>query len=173
MKRLIAAALALLLTTPAAADALPPGKAAFFGIRFIDTSTEGEINGPRADETARVEMLDAYIADGLTAGGLTLVDLTPAEAALAQVKNPEHCNGCDAKIATELGADYSIVAEVQKVSNLILAINIYVRDAATGAQLRGQAVDIRGNTDASWQRGARYLLRNNIFRENPPPIPAP
>ncbi|TPE52136.1 DUF3280 domain-containing protein [Amaricoccus solimangrovi] len=159
-------ALTFALVQPAAAEELWQGRsAAFFGAHWIDTSTEGAINGPRADETARVRMLDDYIAEGLRAGGLTLVDLGPAEAKLAAVRNPEHCNGCDVRIARELGADYSVVAEVQKVSNLILAINIYVRDAATGAQLRGQAVDIRGNTDESWRRGARYILRNNIFAQ--------
>jgi hypothetical protein len=170
MKQVI---LALLLSAaPAFADTPWQGRsAAFFGIHFIDTSTEGEVNGPRADEAARVEMLDQYIADGLTAGGLTLVDMAPAAEQLKAVKNPEHCNGCDTEIAKSLGADYSVVAEVQKVSNLILAVNIYVRDAETGAQLRGQAVDIRGNTDDSWQRGARYILKNNIFKDPPPPAP--
>ena len=164
MKHLILAF--LLLASPARAEDLWQGRtAAFFGVHFIDTSTEGAINGPRADETARVAMLDDYIAAGLAEGGLTLVDLAPAEQDLAAVKDPEHCNGCDTRIAQKLGADYSVVAEVQKVSNLILAINIYVRDAATGAQIRGQAVDIRGNTDDSWRRGARYILRYNIFRE--------
>lgn len=157
--------LPLLLASPALAEPLPRGPAAFFGIHFIDTSSEGEINGPRADETARVEMLERYVAAGLAEGGLTPVDLGPAEAELATVRNPEHCNGCDTAIARRLGAKYSVVAEIQKTSNLILAINIYVRDAETGAQLRGQAVDIRGNTDDSWRRGARYILRNNIFRE--------
>lgn len=158
---------ALLAATPLAAQQpLWQGqKAAFFGVTFLDTSAEGEINGTRADETARVAMLEEYIAAGFTAQGLELVDLAPASARLAATRNPEHCNGCDTAIARELGARYSIVSEVQKVSNLILAINIYIRDAQTGAQLRGQAVDIRGNTDESWQRGARYILTNNIFAE--------
>merc|ERR1711964_314903 len=33
----------------AAAQDLTPGPAAWFGIHFIDTSTEGDINGPRQD----------------------------------------------------------------------------------------------------------------------------
>jgi hypothetical protein len=58
-----------------------------------------------------------------------------------------------------------VVSEVQKVSNLILAINLYVFDAATGEQLRGQAVDVRGNTDDSWLRGMRSILTRNVFPE--------
>jgi hypothetical protein len=67
-------------------------------------------------------------------------------------------------MAQRLGADYAVVSEVQKVSNLILTMNVVVRDAETGAQVRARAVDIRGNTDDTWQRGMRYLLRNGIFR---------
>jgi hypothetical protein len=68
-------------------------------------------------------------------------------------------------MARRLGARYSVVAEVQKVSNLILSMNLYIRDAETGARLRGLAVEIRGNTDESWMRGIRYILRNAVFRE--------
>jgi hypothetical protein len=51
------------------------------------------------------------------------------------------------------------------VSNLIIAMNLYVRDAETGAQLRGQAVDVRGNTDDTWLRGMRYILTRNVFAD--------
>ncbi len=170
MKRLLPALALLLLSCSAqAGESMFQGrKAAWFGVHFIDTSTEGEVNGPRADETARLAMIADYIAEGLKAGGFTLVDLAPAQAELDRTVNPEHCNGCDTAIARDLGADYSIVSEVQKVSNLILAINIYVRDARTGAQVAGQAVDIRGNTDDTWQRGVRYILKNNIFKPEQP-----
>ena len=42
----------------------------------------------------------------------------------------------------EMGARYAISGEVQKVSNLILSVNLHVRDAATGATVRAGAVDI-------------------------------
>ena len=67
--------------------------------------------------------------------------------------------------AAEMGARYAISGEVQKVSNLILSVNLHVRDAETGATVRAGAVDIRGNTDDSFRRGYSYLLRNLIFRE--------
>jgi hypothetical protein len=156
----------LALAPSAWADSRWAGEtAAFFGVTFIDTSTEGEINGVREDETARVALLEDYIAQALEAEGLTLVDLAPVREELERTLNPSKCNGCDIRMARALGARYSIVSEVQKVSNLILAINIYVRDADDGGQVAGQAVDIRGNTDDSWQRGARYVLTRNIFAD--------
>ena len=159
------ASLLALLASPAIADALWQGRsAAFFGVTLIDTSAEGEMNGPRLDETARIEMVEAQAARALRAHGLRLVDLAPVTGELARTRNPAACNGCELRMARRLGADYAVVAEVQKVSNLILSMNLYVRDATTGAQLRGLAVDIRGNTDESWQRGMRYILERNLFR---------
>jgi hypothetical protein len=48
---------------------------------------------------------------------------------------------------------------VQKVSNLILNINVYMEDVQTGS------VDIRGNTDESWRHGLDYMLRHYLFGE--------
>ena len=173
MKPILRMIAALVLTAlPAGAESFQtpvrgappaPGKAVWFGIHFIDTSTEGAINGIRADETARIEMAEDYIAADLTERGFELSE--PAPDAVAAIRNPVHSNGRDTKIAHEMGADYAISAEVQKVSNLILAMNLYIRDAETGQTLRAGAVDIRGNNDESWQRGYRYLLQNIIFRE--------
>jgi hypothetical protein len=158
--------LAAALAGPAAAQTDFAGQtAAFFGVTFLDTSTEGDINGVRPDETARIEKLEAYIAATLQENGLELVDLAPVREELERTTNPSKCNGCDVRMARELGARYSVVSEVQKVSNLIIAINLYVRDAETGAQVAGQAVDVRGNTDDTWLRGARYILLRNVFAE--------
>jgi hypothetical protein len=52
---------------------------------------------------------------------------------------------------------------VQKVSNLILNINLEVRDVADGHVLRAGSVDIRGNTDETWARGLAWLLRHRIL----------
>ncbi|MGL4310701.1 MAG: DUF3280 domain-containing protein [Paracoccaceae bacterium] len=150
---------------PAHAEVPAAGDTAFFGLHFIDLSTEGAMNGIRADETARVEMTEGVIADDLTARGFTLLPLDPVAAELAKVANPAACNGCDVKLAHELGADYALTGEVRKISNLILSFSLHLRDAKTGAVLRTGAVDIRGNTDESWQRGMRYLLKNIIFRD--------
>ena len=52
---------------------------------------------------------------------------------------------------------------VQKISNLILNINVTIRDLHDGRALRAGSVDIRGNTDESWSRGMSYLVRNRLF----------
>lgn len=141
----------------------PPGTAVYYGLHFVDTSTEGAINGVRADETKRVQMTSDLIAEDLKARGFTL--MTPPPEKIAGIANPVESNRRDTKIAAEMGADYAIVGQVQKTSNLILAINLYIRDAKTGKNLRAGTVDMRGNNDESFRRAARYLLKNIIFRK--------
>ncbi len=148
---------------PAHGSVPPPGSAAWFGLHFIDTSTEGTINGVRNDETRRIEMAADVIAEDLRSRGFTLLE-PPAEQ-MAKIKNPTKSNGQDIRIAREMGAHYAVSGEVQKVSNLILALNLYIRDAASGETVRAGVVDIRGNTDESFRRGYLYLLKNIIFRE--------
>lgn len=157
----------LLLALPAQAAGVPPGTALFFGIHWMDTSTEGAINGVRADEAARLEMIEAQVAADLTQRGFTLTAPAPGE--VARISNPARCNGCDTKLAAAKGLDYAITGEIQKVSNLILSLNLHIREAGSGRTLAAGSVDIRGNNDESWQRGFRYLLKNVIFRQERKP----
>jgi hypothetical protein len=163
MKALVS--ILMLAALPAVAEVPAPGRVAYFGLHFIDTSTEGAINGVRADETLRTGMASALVAAEVEARGFTMVPMDPVAAQMAKVTNLARCNGCDVAMAQDLGADYALAGEVQKVSNLILNINLVLRDVETGQNLRAGSVDIRGNTDESWQRGVRYLLKNIIFRD--------
>jgi hypothetical protein len=160
---------AVLLALPSAAPALealrPGASVAFFGMHFIDTSTEGAINGVREDETARLALLEDSVRERMGAEGFDLLDLAPVSEELDRTLNPANCNGCELRMAERLGADYALVGEVQKVSNLILAMNLALRDVETGDLVRMLAVDIRGNTDDAWLRGGRYILDNHFFAE--------
>lgn len=160
-------ALALaLFAAPAWADqAVPRGTVAFLGLYLMNN--EGDADD--SDERARVAMAQDQIARDLAARGFTLVDTAPVAEKLAQIKNIASCNGCDMALARDLGADYSVTGEIQKTSELILALNLFLRDVDAKANLRHGAVDIRGNTDESWSRGYRYLLNNIIFRGEPKP----
>jgi hypothetical protein len=90
-----------------------------------------------------------------------VVDNAKAEALIAGIKAtyPMHdCKGCEREIGKALGADRVLFGWVQKVSNLILNLNIEVKGAATGEMLYNKSVDLRGNTDLSWQRGVHYMV---------------
>ncbi len=151
--------LALLMATGAEAQS----KVAFFGLTMLDTSLQTMRLGEDPQEAARLEVLEGMIADRFATEGYTLVDIEPARAKIDRVANIAKCYGCDTRIAQDLGADFALVGEVQKVSNLILTMNLQLRAVPTGDLVKGGVVDIRGNTDESWQRGMRYILKNRIF----------
>ncbi|MDT8858108.1 DUF3280 domain-containing protein [Paracoccaceae bacterium Fryx2] len=168
MRRAVILLLMALLPLPglAATDGplLPGASVAFLGITFIDTSTEGAYNGVRADETARIPLLEDAVRSRFAEEGLVLLPNDPIAAELANTVNPADCYGCEVRMAAKLGADYVLVGEVQKVSNLILSMNLVMRDVKTSEMVRGMSVDIRSNTDETWLRGIRYILKNHFFK---------
>ncbi|WP_108260990.1 DUF3280 domain-containing protein [Mangrovicoccus ximenensis] len=158
---------ALLISLAAAGAALAgpaPEKGAtvaFLGIHLINTSPLPL----RPEETARKAMLEEQVRARFAEEGLELVDLAPVAEELDRVANPANCYGCDVRMARKLGADYVAVGEVQKVSELILSMNLVLRETGEGRMVRGRSVDIRSNTDNSWSRGIRYILNTEIFKE--------
>jgi hypothetical protein len=153
-----------LLAMPAFAD---PPKAAVFDFEFVDTSLQGDMNGSQADEQARLKSIGDQLRKGLAdSGKFQLVDIAPVSAA-AHNSNLQSCGGCDVQLAQKVGADLSVTGVVQKVSNLILNMNVYIRDAHSGKLVAAASVDLRGNTDESWSRGMSYLLRNRLLAPKP------
>ena len=137
-------------------------KVGFFGFELINTSAE-----PTSEaERQRVERLGEVLTQMLTESGrYEVVPLSPQlQARIAANANITGCNGCEVDYAREAGAEVAAFGTVQKVSNLILNENLYMR-RADGQMYFSRSVDIRGNTDESWERGMRYLLRNYFFKE--------
>ncbi len=84
----------------------------------------------------------------------------------SRVRYLHDCNDCELPIAKSLQAEQLMVMWVQKVSNLILNFNIVIKDVESGKVVNSSFVDIRSNTDKSWQKGVDYMLRNRILDES-------
>jgi hypothetical protein len=155
-----------LLTGSAPAHAADPPRLAVFDFEMIDSSLEGEMRGKRKDEQARLMGVGDQLRKELGGSGkFQIVDIAPVNAAAHQ-SNLQACGGCDAKLARELGAELYITGVVQKVSNLILNITVYLHDAPTGRLVTAVSADMRGNTDESWSRATRYLIRERLLAPN-------
>ena len=153
-----------LLLAGSAALAAPP-KLAVFDFELIDTSLPGEFYGAKPEE-ARLERISEQLRKELAESGrFQLLDIAPVRDA-ARHANLQACGGCDLKLAGQLGADLEITGIVQKVSNLIINLNIYLRDVKTGNMITVASADMRGNTDESWSRTMSYLIRNRLLAPN-------
>src|SRR5947209_4806219 len=129
----------------AASGAVAEPRVAVFDFELIDTSLEGEMKGTSAEEKARLAKLAPMLREKLAASNrYIVVDVAPVlEHAHAQ--NLQACGGCDATLAQEAGADIAVTGTVQKVSNLILNLNIYLRNAKDDRLLQAMSADIRGD----------------------------
>jgi hypothetical protein len=89
----------------------------------------------------------------------------PADPAAKMAAGPAigACGGCEFDYGKELGADTVAWIVVQKVSDLILNINVYMGDVAARKLTFVHSVDIRGDTDESWSRGITYLVKNYLL----------
>ena len=139
-----------------------PVPTAIFPFAFDDTSLQGQEQGPREDQQKRLAALDSQLTDAIVHSGCcSAANLSPV-AKQAQAMDMQNCNGCEVDLARKVGAEISVTGWVQKVSNLILNINVVARDVATGKVISAGSVDLRGNTDESWSRGLSYLLQNRL-----------
>src|SRR5947208_11163754 len=101
----LATALMLLLGSAASAD---PLRVAVFDFELLDTSLQGEVNGPRADEQRRLKDVAEQVRKALAeAGRFVVLDNAPVNAA-AHASNLQACGGCDVQYAQQLGADIAI-----------------------------------------------------------------
>lgn len=154
----------LLLLTSASAHAAP--KVAVFDFELLDTSLEGEMKGARSDEHARLLQISALLREDISKSDRFEVMEMSALNVAAQGRNLQACGGCDVQMAQQIGADLVITGVVQKTSNLILNVSIFLRNAHTGSLIVAMNADMRGNTDESWSRTIHYLTRNRLLAPN-------
>jgi hypothetical protein len=154
---------ALTLGNAAAAD-LKTIAVLDFGI--IDDT--GEV-AKEAEQKKRLQAISDQLRRELKEKKLyDVVDNAPAASMIADFASRQNlysCNGCELEIARNLGADRVMTTWVQKVSNLILNINVEVKDVKTGEVTLKKSADIRGNTDESWSRGISYLTRDMVEKK--------
>ena len=104
---------------------------AFLGVRL---QNDNEGLEPTTDaERNRIAAIGKQFTSALRAfGRLSIVPLTDEiRAQIARGQPVGHCGGCEAEYGKTLKADRVAWITVQKVSNLILNMNVYVADPAT------------------------------------------
>ncbi len=136
--------------------------AAVMDFELINEMRDYETKDSEAAQQRRLALIsDALRAEFDQRGLYRTVDNNAAAKLIADQKamqNLRNCNGCELDIGRALGADVVILGWVQKVSNLILNVNIEVKDVASGKTLYTKSVDLRSNSDKSWLRGIHYMV---------------
>ena len=94
--------------------AADPPRLAIFDLEMLDTSLQGQMNGPRADEHEGLLRAGDQLRQELgEPGKFRIVDISPVNVAAHQ-SNLQACGGCDVKLAQQLNADLDMTGLVQR-----------------------------------------------------------
>ena len=140
-----------------------PASVALLSVRL---QNDNEGLEPTTDgERARLKKLEDIFKSKLEASGrFKFVPMLPdVQNKIDKGQNIGDCSGCEVEFGKQLGGEQIAWLTVQKVSNLILNMNVYMADVKTNKMTFIHSVDIRGNTDESWQRSLNYLLDNYML----------
>ena len=167
-RSLLGGTLALVLCGPAMAE-VP--SLVFLGFELVDEQPDPTRD---AEHQRRQALIGQQMSQGFAERGLyRVVAAERAHAAVdearAQSEFLYRCNGCLGPVGQAAGAQLVGVGWVQRVSNLILNINIEIRDVQGDRMVLTKSVDIRGDNDESWRRGVAYMLRDMVERRQRQP----
>jgi hypothetical protein len=136
---------------------------AFLGVHFQNDNAGFE---PTSEaERARMKKIeDLFKSDLANTQKLRFVDVPAGvQEKMAHGQAIGACSGCEIDYGKELNAQLVAWIDIQKVSNLILNMNVYIADVSTGQFVFKRSVDIRGNTDESWTRSLTFLMKRYLL----------
>lgn len=148
---------------PGASNAANPHNTAFLGVHF---QNDNEMYEPTSDaERKRIEKVGQVFTTKLAESTkYRFADVSPdLKARIAAGQAPGECGGCEVDYGKELGTEWVAWINVQKVSNLILNMNVYIADVHANKMVFVRSVDIRNNSDEGWERAINYLLKNYLL----------
>lgn len=159
-RALLTAALAAGLALAAGAARAEPEKVAVFDFQFA----QGAPLPPTEDDKARLKRTADELRRLLKdSGKYEVISTDPVKDEVDKTVDLRACGGCADAMGRKLGAQAIFVGQVQKVSNLILNMNVYLKPTKEGAQEQAFSVDLRGDTDESFDRGIKYLVKNQLM----------
>ena len=150
-------------STRAAAAPDPAKSIALVNVQFLND--HADLEPTTKAEQARLASIESLFKAELEASGRYRFLSMPADAAAKIDAGAKvgACGGCEYSYGKQVGADYAAWIDVQKVSNLILNMNVYIGDVDARKLVFVHSVDIRSNTDESWTRGLTYLVKNYLL----------
>lgn len=136
-------------------------------IAVLEFELVDEQNNPltKAAQEVRLRNATRQLREELAVRRLyVVIDPSPSQALQDGMRASQaflyRCVDCAGRVGKRLGVDLVMTPWVQKVSELILNLNVQIYDVAGDRILFTKSVDLRGNDDRSWTRAVRYLVRD-------------
>ena len=141
----------------------PPVKIAVFDFELEDVSAAASLLGKTTSTSATMEKVSSEARRVLAQSGrYSLIDVSKADAKQVTEKSLRDCDGCDAGIALQLGAEQSLIGVVRRVSMTDYYVLVQISDCRTGKVLNQQEANFAGGDDG-WASGVRMLIKHQIL----------
>ena len=138
-----------------------PIKLAIFDFELDDNSAAP--SETPSDATELTKTTDAVRELLTQSGRYVAVPIDPSDADAVKNHRVHDCDGCDAKIARDQGADQSLVGVIGRVSRTEYTVSFRLRDARTGAVIAKADSGLRMGANYSWSRGTVRLIRDRLL----------
>jgi hypothetical protein len=158
---------ALVLGWPPARSQLPASPSSSLrSLAVLDFELEDDQDNPltKSAQDIRLARAGAQLRAELAARQLyRVVDETPSAPLQLRLRSQQaflyRCDDCAEQVGMLLGVEL-VMTWVQKVSELILNLNVQIHDVQANKVAFTKSVDMRGNNDESWTRAVSYLVRD-------------
>jgi hypothetical protein len=138
-------------------------KIAVFDFELDDVTPAASANGVTSSSTGTLEKVSNAARRVLAQSGrYSLIDVSKVDAQPVKEKSLRNCNGCEAGIALQLGADQSFIGVVRRVTMTDYYVWIQISDARTGKVLDQQAANFAGSDDG-WASGVASLIKHQVL----------
>jgi hypothetical protein len=151
----------------AAVDPPPPRpavvKLAVFDFELEDATPAAALLGQAAANETAMKKVSVEARQMLAKSGrYVLVDVSGASAQPVQEKSLRNCEGCEAGIALEAGAEQALVGVIRRITQTDYYVQVQITDARTGKVLNQQSANFAGSPDG-WSSGVRMLLKHQFL----------
>jgi hypothetical protein len=138
-------------------------KLAVFDFELEDATPAAALLGQatRSEATMR-EVSEAARRMLAKSGRYILTDVTAIDAEPVRTKSLRNCDGCEAGIALQGGADQALIGIVRRITQTDYYVLIRITDAKTGKVVDEQAANFAGGPEG-WASGMRMLIKHQIL----------
>jgi hypothetical protein len=152
---------------PAAGKAAPI-RIAIFDFELEDVSPAASQPGASGDTAAIMQKVTSEARRLMVQSGrYTLVDVSKSDAKPVIEKTLRDCDGCEAGIGQQLGADQAMIGVVRRATMTDYYVFIEISDCRTGKVINQQAVNFAGGDDG-WASGVGMVLRHTVLASDNP-----
>jgi len=143
-----------------------PVRIAVFDFELEDATPAASLLGKTTAGTTTMDEVSRQARQELAhSGRYSIVDTRGVDAHTSAQKPLRDCEGCEAGMALQLGADQSLLGVVRRVTQTDYYVVIQIRDAQTGKLLDQQEANFAGGEEG-WASGVRMLIKHQLLATN-------